>query len=180
MIIILSKKWTCATWWSLSFLDIFIRACTWLPPPLPSIETNHTFGREMIHCVQWMHPTPCVLSETALSGRQFIILAWHEAGKIPAADSPLLFFPLCYNSTFFVWLSLDLRWCLSCRVRARHWKTIHVWSWFWISPTHRQSIPQADSEWVEEELAIVQLVCLATLQEKPGHWIFSVWNTLGQ
>lgn len=123
-------------------------------PSLPSVETNHSFGREMIHCVQWMHPTPCVLSETALSGLQFIILAWHEAGKIPAADSPLVFSPLCYNSTFFVWLSLDLGPCLKW-VHARHWKTIHVSSWFWTSATHRQS-DQTDSLWVEEELAIVQ------------------------
>lgn len=112
-------------------------------PSLPSVETNHSFGREMIHCVQWMHPTPCVLSETALSGLQFIILAWHEAGKIPAADSPLVFSPLCYNSTFFVWLSLDLGPCLKW-VHARHWKTIHVSSWFWTSATHRQSVHWPD------------------------------------
>lgn len=85
-------------------------------PSLSSVETSYSFGREMIHCVQWMHPTPCVLSETALSGLQFIILAWHEAGKTPAADSPLLLFPLCYDSTLFLWLSLDLGPWL------RHWK----------------------------------------------------------
>lgn len=140
-------------------------------PSLPSVETSYSFGREMIHSIQWMHPTPCVLSETALSGLQFIILAWHEAGKIPAADSILLFFPLCYNSTFFVWLSLDLGPCLTCRIHARHWKPIHVWSWFWTSPTHRQSIHQADYGWKKTwQYTKIQLVCLATLQEKkPGH-----------
>lgn len=41
-----------------------------------------------------MHSTPWVSAEPALAGLQFIILAWHEAGKVPSADSPFLFFPL--------------------------------------------------------------------------------------
>lgn len=88
-------------------------------PSLSSVETSYSFGREMIHCVQWMHPTPCVLSETALSGLQFIILPCHETGKILPADSPLLLFALCYNSTFFMWFSLDLGPYLRCRAKCK-------------------------------------------------------------
>lgn len=92
-------------------------------PSLPSVETSYSLDRAMIHCIQWMHSTPWVLSGTALAGLQFIILAWHEAGKIPAADSVFLFFPLRPNTTFSAWLSLDLAWRLSCRIHPRPTQT---------------------------------------------------------
>ena len=92
-------------------------------PSLPSVETSYSFDREMIHCVQWMHSAPWVLSETALAGLQFVILAWHEAGKIPAADSLFLFFPLRPNSTFSVWLFLHLALRLRCRIHPRPTRT---------------------------------------------------------
>lgn len=127
MIIILCKKWTCATWRSLCFLDIFIRACTW-PPPLPPVESSYSFDKQMLHCIRWMQSTAWVLSEIALAGLQFVMLAWHEAGEIPAADSPFLFFPLCPNNTSSLWLSFDFAQCLRCRTHSRptHAGILHI------------------------------------------------------
>lgn len=164
MIIILSKKWTCATWWSLSFLDIFIRACTWLPPPFPLLKPATVLAGKWYTAFNECIPHPVYYLKQPCQACSLSFLHGMKLGKYQLQT--LLFFPLCYNSTFLVWLSLDLGPCLRRRAHARHWKTIHVWSWFWSCPTHRRSIHQADSVWVEEELAVVQLVCLATLQEK--------------